>query len=251
MPLQDWGLTCDELEPYYENSTMRSRFGKTGNLKGQIRRKKSAAGARQKEYPLPPLKTVSEHRCYSEAARAAGYHPFASPAANASQAYTNPDGARFGACQYCGHCERFGCEANAKGSPHIAVIPIALRDPNVELRTRAWVTKVNLDSSGKHAKSVTYVDVMTGEEFEQPAGLVVLCAYALWNTHLMLLSGIGKPYDPKTGKGVVGKNYAYQVNGSVTLFFEDKFFNPFMGAGALASRIDDFHANEQFDTERG
>jgi gluconate 2-dehydrogenase alpha chain len=63
----------------------------------------------------------------------------------------------------------------------------------------------------------------------------------------MLLSGIGKPYDPKTGKGVVGKNYAYQVNGGVTLFFEDRFFNPFIGAGALASRIDDFHANEAFD----
>ena len=45
------------------------------------------------------------------------------PSANASRAYTNPDGSRLGACVYCGHCERFGCEANAKGSPHITVIP--------------------------------------------------------------------------------------------------------------------------------
>jgi gluconate 2-dehydrogenase alpha chain len=249
MALQDWGVTYDELEPYYEKFEYAFAVsGKAGNLKGHIEPGGNPfEGPRQKEYPLPPLKDSLGTQIFAEAARAAGFHPFMSPAANASQAYTNPDGAKFGACQYCGHCERFGCEANAKGSPHIAVIPIALRDPNLELRTRAWVTKVNLDSTGKHAKSVNYVDVMTGEEFEQPAGVVVVCAYALWNTHLMLLSGIGKPYDPKTGKGVVGKNYAYQVNGGVTLFFEDKFFNPFMGAGALASRIDDFHANEAFD----
>src|SRR5712692_10705447 len=79
-----------------------------------------------------------------------------------------------------------------------------------------------------------------------PAGLAVFFR-SDGNTH-MLLSGIGKPYDPRTGKGVVGKNYAYQVNGGVTLFFEDKVFNPFMGAGALASRVDDFHANEAFDS---
>jgi gluconate 2-dehydrogenase alpha chain len=250
MPLQDWGLSYDELEPYYDKFEYAFAVsGKAGNLKGQIQPGGNPfEGPRQREYPLPPLKDSLGTLTFSDAARASGYHPFTSPAANASQAYTNPDGAKFGACQYCGHCERFGCEANAKGSPHIAVIPIALRDPNVELRTHAWVTKVNLDSAGKHAKSVTYTDVATGEELEQPAGMVVLCAFALWNTHLMLLSGIGKPYDPRTGKGVVGKNYAYQVNGSVTLFFEDKIFNPFMGAGALASRIDDFHANEAFDS---
>jgi len=45
-----------------------------------------------------------------------------------SQPYTNPDGMKLGQCQYCGFCERFGCEANAKGSPHITVIPVALRN---------------------------------------------------------------------------------------------------------------------------
>ena len=41
--------------------------------------------------------------------------------------------------------------------------------------------------------------------------MVILCAYALHNPRLLLLSGIGTPYDPKTGQGVVGKNYAYQI----------------------------------------
>ena len=43
---------------------------------------------------------------------------------------------------------------------------------------------------------VAYTNLLNGEEFEQPAGMVLLCAYAINNVHLMLLSGIGEPYDP-------------------------------------------------------
>src|SRR5664280_1437959 len=80
---------------------------------------------RASEYALPPLTPILASQMFSDAARNAGYHPFPRPSANASQAYTNPDGSKFGACQYCGYCQRFGCEANAKGSPHMTVIPIA------------------------------------------------------------------------------------------------------------------------------
>jgi gluconate 2-dehydrogenase alpha chain len=69
----------------------------------------------------------------------------------------------------------------------------------------------------------------------------------------MLLSGIGKPYNPATGDGVVGRNYAYQIGSGATVFFDEKtWMNPFMGAGALAINIDDFntgsfdHAKEGF-----
>jgi len=63
---------------------------------------------------------------------------------------------------------------------------------------------------------------------------------------LMLLSGIGKPYDPVLNTGVVGRNYAYQTLSGVNLFFEDKVFNQFMGAGALGTAIDDFDG-DNFD----
>jgi gluconate 2-dehydrogenase alpha chain len=75
---------------------------------------------------------------------------------------------------------------------------------------------------------------------------VVLTAYQFHNVHLMLVSGIGKPYDPKTGEGVVGKNYCYQTVSSVNVFFDDKLLNPFIGAGALASVVDDFNG-DNFD----
>ena len=63
----------------------------------------------------------------------------------------------------------------------------------------------------------------------------------------MLLSGIGKPYDPETQTGVIGKNYAYQAGAGVTLFFEDKSFNPFIATGGWGTSIDDFHTNWDFD----
>ncbi len=51
---------------------------------------------------------------------------------------------------------------------------------------------------------------------EQPADLVLLCAFSFFNVRMMLLSGIGKPYDPQTGQGVVGRNYAYQTTSAST-----------------------------------
>jgi len=79
---------------------------------------------------------------------------------------------------------------------------------------------------------------------EQPADLVVLSAYALGNVHLLLHSGIGRPYDAATGQGVVGRNYAYQAGGGATAFFDkETIMNQFMGAGALGTCMDDFNGD--------
>ena len=189
MTIQDWGITYAELEPYYDKFERTAAVsGKAGNIGGKIQAGGNPFEApRAREYPLPPLTPILSSEMFSEAARNVGYHPFPRPSANASEPYTNPDGSKFGACQYCGYCQRFGCEANAKGSPHITVIPIAMSRPNFELRTNSWVTKVLKDSDGKRVTGVAYTNVLNGEEFEQPASIVLLCAYAINNVHLMLL----------------------------------------------------------------
>ena len=249
MTIQDWGVTYQELEKYYDKfEKVAGISGKAGNLKG----KKIAGGnifeaPRSSDYPLPPLQNGYSGELFGETAKKMGYHPFPRPTANTSQAYTNPDGAKFGECQYCGHCERFGCEANAKGGAHMTVLPAALRQKTFELRTHSWVTKVERDASGKKATGVLYTNTVTGEECFQPAKMVVLCAFGLNNVHLMLLSGIGEVYDPVTGKGVVGKNYCYQTGAGAMLFFDDKHFHPFMASGGMGMLIDDFHGNWEFD----
>ncbi len=243
MQLQDWGVSYDELEPYYDKfEYLCGVGGKAGNLGGKkIDGGNVFEGARKRDYPNPPMIQTHAGELFEKAARSLGYHPFPGPSANMTQPYINPDGVAFGSCHYCGYCERFGCEMNAKASAHFTVIPLAAAKKNVEIRTDSRVMKVNLDSSNKRAESVTYLDA-AGREFEQPGGMVILAAYALSNVHLMLLSGIGKPYNPVAGTGVVGRNYAYQIGSGANVFFDEKtWMNPFMGAGALAMNIDDFN----------
>jgi gluconate 2-dehydrogenase alpha chain len=249
MTIQDWGITYAELEPYYEKFEYTAAVsGKAGNLRGKIVPGGNPFEApRNRDYALPALTPILANVMFAEAAQKMGYHPFPRPSANASRAYTNPDGSKFGACQYCGFCQRFGCEANAKGSAHITVIPIAMKNPNFELRTHSWVTKVIKDPAAKRVTGVAYTNVLTGEEFVQPAGMVLLTAYAVNNVHLMLLSGIGQPYDPVAQTGVVGKNYCYQTGGGANLFFEGRNFNPFMSAGGSSSTCDDFNQNWAYD----
>ena len=80
-----------------------------------------------------------------------------------------------------------------------------MKNPNFELRTNCQVLRINLDSTGKRATGVTYADA-AGAEFEQPADLVLITAFPLNNVRMLLLSRIGKPYDPTSGEGVVGRN---------------------------------------------
>jgi gluconate 2-dehydrogenase alpha chain len=249
MTIQDWGITYAELEPYYDKFEYTAAVsGKAGNIKGVIQPGGNPFEApRTREYALPPLTTILASQMFNDAAKNMGYHPFPRPSANASRAYTNPDGSKFGACQYCGFCQRFGCEANAKGSAHITVIPIAMASPNFELRVNSWVTKVLKDPASKKVTGVLYTNLLNGEEFEQPANMVLLTAYAINNVHLMLLSGIGEAYDPVSQKGVIGKNYCYQTGVSANLFFDGRNFNPFMSAGGSNHTIDDFNANWGFD----
>ena len=85
------------------------------------------------------------------------------------------------------------------------------------------------------AEGVSYVDA-SGQEKLQPADVVVLSSWTINNSRLLLLSGIGEPYDPATRKGTLGKNLTHTVAESVQLYF-DKPLNLFMGSGGLGYAI--------------
>ncbi|MFL6664802.1 MAG: GMC family oxidoreductase [Rhizobacter sp.] len=246
--VQDWGVSAADLEPYYDRfEYLMGTSGKAGHLQG----KKVAGGnpfeeSRSREYPTPPQKEPYGSAMFRKAAQGLGYHPFPQPSCNLSQPYTNPEGQRLNTCMFCGYCERFGCEHYAKSSPQTALLPALLNDPNFTLRTQCQVLRINLDADKKRAIGVTYVDG-AGREFEQPAQLVIVGMFALNNVRMLLLSGIGEPYDPATGRGVVGRNYAYQTTSGVQVFYDrDTRINPFMRSGASGTVIADF-VSDNFD----
>src|SRR5262249_57825054 len=119
---------------------------------------KPCEGPRSDDYPNKPIKTAIAPAIFAEANRTA-------------------------------------CEANAKASPNVNVLPVLRADPKFELRTRVFVTKLLYDKQAKRLTGVLYTDMKTGDEYEQPAGLVVLSSYVFGNTQQLLLAGIGEPYD--------------------------------------------------------
>jgi gluconate 2-dehydrogenase alpha chain len=249
MTIQDWGITWDDLEPHYDKfEYLCGTSGQAGNVKGQIQDGGNPfEGPRSRGYPTPPMKQGYGHMLFAEAAKQLGYKPFPQPSGNLSQAYTNPLGVKLGQCTYCGFCEWFACANYSKASPQTTILPALFRKPNFEGRTECEVTRINLDSARKRATGITYVN-SSGEEFEQPADLVLLCAFSLFNVQLLLLSGIGTAYDPATGQGQIGRNFTHQTMSSALGFFDkDKYnFNPFVSAGAIGMCIDEFNG-DNFD----
>jgi len=244
---QDWGLTYEELEPYYDQfEHIYGIGGKAGNLNGEIQPGGNPfEGARSREFPNPPTERSFIGSLFAKAAESFGYKPYQNASAAMTRPYTNSYRLMLGQCMHSGFCSSHGCPNGAKASPLTTVLPALAKHPNFELRPLANVIKVNLDSAKKRAVGVTYVDAQ-GREVEQPAELVILASYTFNNTRLMLLSGIGKPYDPVRNEGVVGRNYSYQTGGKVALFFEDREFNPFIGGGMIGTSIDEFNG-DNFD----
>lgn len=233
--LQDWGVTYDELEPYFD------KYEKTAGISGE--NVNPFSGKRSSEFPTPPMKKTPILKKFENATTSLGYHPYMLPSANLSEAYTNPDGEAIAQCQYCAFCERFGCEYGAKSSAEITVIPTAMKTGNFEITFHANVVEVL--KSGNKVTGVRYIDTESGEDFIQPADVVVLTSYVMNNAKLLMVSKIGEQYNPDTGRGTLGKNYAYQILPGATGFFDEQM-NVFMGAGALGMTIDDFNG-DSFD----
>ena len=248
LTVQDWPVSYDELEPYYDRfDRLCGIGGKAGNLRGDIQVGGNPfEGPRANEFPNPPMKQSRAGALFERAAAERGYRPFPVPSANMTRAYTNTYGLQLQPCSYCGYCEWFACEHFAKSSPQTCVLPALLGNPNFEMRTRCARQPHRLRFQRRQVRGVTYVDA-DGRELAQPAELVLCCAFSIWNVHLLLVSGIGRSYDPRTGEGTLGRNYSYQTMSAATVFLDPKHeLYPFMGAGALGTAIDEFNG-DNFD----
>src|ERR1700731_4837597 len=81
--LEDWPLTYDELEPYYD--TVEHAIGvsgKAGNIQGKLDPLGNVyEGPRAREYPMPPLRSTGFTELMRDAAIKLGWKPFQPPAA--------------------------------------------------------------------------------------------------------------------------------------------------------------------------
>ena len=95
-------------------------------------------------------------------------------------------------------------------------------------------------------KSVIYVDPRNGEEYEQPADIVILGAYVFNNVLLMLTRHRPALRSGHGARASSARTTAISTPMRACVFFEDKENNPFMATGAFGTIIDDFNG-DNFD----
>jgi gluconate 2-dehydrogenase alpha chain len=239
--VEDWPLTYDELEPYYERVEREIGVsGQAGNVRGEINASGNKfEGARSAEFPMPPLRWTAFNERMAEAARSQGWHPFPGPAAINTERYQDRRG-----CAYHGFCNKGGCPVDAKNATHLTTIPKAVDTGNLRVVTQAHVTTVEVDSEGR----VTGVNYLTGgTEYFQPAKVVLLASYTYENVRLLLLSKSQTyPEGLANNGGQVGRHYLshHQGAGVSALFPYD--LDAWYGLPAQGVAVDDW-ADDNFD----
>ena len=214
--------------------------GQAGNIDGTIdARGNRFEGPRKRDYPMPPLRWTAFHEKMAAAAKGLGWHPFPGPAAINSRSYQNRSG-----CMYHGFCTTGGCHVDAKNSTAVTTIPRAQATGHFKVVTGAIVTSINVDSQGR-ATGVTYLN--DGEEFFQPAKVVLLASYTYENVRLLLLSkSKAFPNGLSNNHDQVGRHYMSHHQGApVTALFPFDI-NAWYGLPAQGVAIDDW-ADDNFD----
>jgi gluconate 2-dehydrogenase alpha chain len=248
--VEDWPIDYEELEPFYDYEELEPFYdrveyelgvsGNAGNIKGtKIAAGNVFEGPRQREYPMPALRTTGFMDRMSAAGRSLGLHPFVAPAAITSRAY---DGRP--ACVYHGFCIGAGCHVNAKSSPAVSTIPKAQKTGRFQVVTEAHVTRIEVDSGGR-ASGVTYLK--GNEEFVQPADVVLVASHTYENVRLLLLSrSRAFPNGLGNNHGQVGQHYfSHAQFGGMSALFPFDLRN-WYGTPGQGICIDDW-ADDNFD----
>ena len=247
LTIQDFGVSYDELEPHFDRfEKLCGTSGKAGNLRGVKQDGGNPFEAARQRISEQADDHVAGRTDLHRGREKAGQAPL--PDAVLEQQRGLHQSRRNDArrlpilrplrifrlrVQLEGEPEHLHHAGAAAGYAIRAAHPCLCQQP--ELRPPA-----------KKVSGVTYIDRRTGEEMEQPADMVVLCAYPFNNT-LLLYRRHRQALRSGTGKGVVGKNYCHQTKSGVTMFVEDEI-NPFIGTGV--ARRDRRFPGRQFRSRR-
>ena len=239
--IEDWPLSYDELEPFYDRVEYTVGVsGQAGNVRGRINKAGNIfEGARQREYPMGPLRSSPFTEMMSGAAGRLGWNPFQGPAAITSEVY---DGRP--PCQYHGHCNGGGCHVRSKSSTAFTTIPKAMATGNLDVVTFARVSRIHVDENGR----TTGVEYVKGNEtYFQPASVVLLASYTYENVRLLLLSkSAAFPNGLSNNHGQVGRHYMSHHQGApVTALFPHDL-NNWYGLPAQGVAVDEW-ADDNFD----
>ncbi|MEJ8566113.1 GMC family oxidoreductase [Elongatibacter sediminis] len=168
----DWPFSYDELRPYYDQ--VQEEVGMAGDAEKEIWRPPGDP------YPLPPVLVSNHGQVLARGFEAMDMHTAPIPMAILTRPYKGRP-----ACIWDGWCDA-GCPIGALANPLAIYLPRAQK-AGARLQPNAHVTRVMMDKSGKKATGVEYY-TPEGEAFIQPAKAVVLCAFTVENSRILLNS---------------------------------------------------------------
>lgn len=240
--LEDWPLTYDELEPFYEKAEYELGVSGDENPHGPPRRR---------PLPLPPVPDNREAAVLFPAARRLGWKPFHTPLAILSQPYRGRS-----ACIRCAFCNGFGCEAGAKSSTLFTVIPEAIQTGRCRLIANAFAREITVNERGT-PDGVLYQEAGSTTIRKIAARKIIVCASATETPRLLLNSksrffprGIGNEHD-QVGRNIEndGGLFVYALfdrvvtdqMGPGVCFAVDEFQFRGNGAGGLGGILSNYH----------
>jgi choline dehydrogenase-like flavoprotein len=191
--VEDWPITYDDLEPYYERAEY--ELGVSG-LAGAD----PFAEPRKTPYPVGPLPINPQGEIIRKAGLRLGWHPFPPPFAILTEPYH-----KRAACVGCRWCLAHACEVGAKSGTQIAMLPRAVKTGKCALCANCFVVRILTDDKGR-AAGVQYFDARR-RGHEMFADVVVVACSATESARLLLNSssklhahGLGN------SSGQVGRN---------------------------------------------
>lgn len=239
--IEDWPLDYMELEPYYDKVEYAIGVsGKAGNINGKIDQRGNIFEApRKREFPMPALRNTGFTEKMAASAKSLGWHAAPGPAAIASTSYEGRPG-----CAYHGYCSGAGCHINAKSSTAVTTIPRAEKTGRFSVVAEARVTAIECDNNGR-VTGVTYV--RNGEEYFQPADVVLVAGYVYENSRLLLLSkSRAYPNGLSNNHRQVGRHYFSHNQGAAVAALFPFSLNNWYGLPAQGVGVDNW-ADDNFD----
>jgi choline dehydrogenase-like flavoprotein len=164
-------------------------------------------------YPFPAITDEPRIAQLSADLAAAGLHPFPLP----NGILIDETAPQFSRCIRCATCDGFPCLVNGKADSQVVCVEPALRYPNVTLRTRSFVRRLDTDSTGRE---VTRVVVERDGVTETYSADVVVVAAGAINSAALLLRSAGDQHPDGLGNssGVVGRHLMLHNNSSLIAF---------------------------------
>jgi choline dehydrogenase-like flavoprotein len=195
-----WPIGYDELEPYYGEA---ERMYEVHGCRGEDPTEPRASAP----YPHPAVSHEPVIQRLHDQLAQTGLRPFHVPVGVRLDERDPVNSA----CIRCATCDGFPCLVDAKSDADVLGVRPALRHPNVTLRTRAFVSRLETSASGREVSEV--VVLRDGQEERYAADVVVVAGGAINSAALLLRSASERhAHGLANGSGVVGRHYMSHNN---------------------------------------